>query len=170
MKQVIADQLRLHPKLQIQDVYKLLYQAEFGPGHMIQDEQKAREMFDQEYETTYDNGLHLPLDENLSEKFCRVNLWPHRQGQHDKNLLFEMFLETARTSEGSIENFKNSLNDFRELNLKFQLFDWIDVLTFYDSVQQKNYPAVHHSEEYKRINVPAYRVISQTLWSQRWVF
>ncbi|MFH1455485.1 MAG: hypothetical protein ABIF40_00880 [archaeon] len=168
MKQVIVDQLRLHPKLQIQDVYKLLYQAEFGPGHMIKNEQKAWEMFDEEYETTYDNGLHLPLEENISENFCRVNLWPHKQGYHDKVHLFEMFLETARISEGLLVNFKNSLNDFRELNLKFPMFDWVSVLSFYENFAVKgNYPAVRHSEEYKKINVSAYRVIDRTLWSPR---
>ena len=34
---VLKEHLDRYPKMQPQDVVKLLYQGEFGPGHMIKD-------------------------------------------------------------------------------------------------------------------------------------
>ena len=46
----LLEQIQMHPALQPQDIWKLCYQAAFGPEHLLNDLQGAREYLEKEYE------------------------------------------------------------------------------------------------------------------------
>ena len=68
----LLEQIQMHPALQPQDIWKLCYQAAFGPEHLLNDLQGAREYLEKEYETTAEQDV--PLYEPISNEICRVNL------------------------------------------------------------------------------------------------
>lgn len=41
MKEILLEQWKHHPEMEITDAVKLLYQSEFGGGHMVSDSKKA---------------------------------------------------------------------------------------------------------------------------------
>ena len=43
MKEILLAHLKQYPQMQLQDVVKLLYQSEFGGGHMITSHEKSLE-------------------------------------------------------------------------------------------------------------------------------
>ena len=46
---ILKSHLEKYPKIQPQDVVKLIYQSEFGPGHMIKDPVSCRKWLEEEY-------------------------------------------------------------------------------------------------------------------------
>ena len=46
---IIKEHLKMYPKMHIQDVAKLLYQSEFGGGHLIADEHRSLMRIKAEY-------------------------------------------------------------------------------------------------------------------------
>ncbi len=176
---VLSQQLKLHSGLVWDDIYKLMFQAEFGPGHIISDEQKAWERFNDEYESIiYDceqalyRGIkfpliNLPLAEPISNRYCRINFWPHKVRTLNKIQLFEMFLETARTNNGSIEGLKQRIEEFLILQEQIEICNPTIVEVSLMTLEALNYPPLHHSDIYKSRNNPAYRVISRQLWEQK---
>ena len=56
-----------------QDAVKLIYQNEFGGGHLIQDEEACLRYLRREYEATPKNPA-VPQQESIGNGICRVNL------------------------------------------------------------------------------------------------
>ena len=50
MIEIIKEHIKNYPQMQIQDVAKLLYQSEFGGGHLIADANRSLERIKAEYE------------------------------------------------------------------------------------------------------------------------
>ena len=49
MKEILLAHLKQYPQMQLQDVVKLLYQSEFGGGHMITSPEKSLDRLKEEY-------------------------------------------------------------------------------------------------------------------------
>ena len=50
MKEILLEQWKHHPEMEITDAVKLLYQSEFGGGHMVSDPKKPG-IFKKEWNT-----------------------------------------------------------------------------------------------------------------------
>ncbi len=48
LEDILLQHFDRYPQMQPQDAVKLIYQQEFGPGHLIKDEKKALEYLRQE--------------------------------------------------------------------------------------------------------------------------
>lgn len=148
---------------QIEDAYKWLHQATRGGEHAAPDRDSARAWLDSEWAT-----LEKPAPgEKFMEPLCpdesihRVNLRPFRAAAGERDALLEAFLTSARVYKVETEGFVNAWYEFgnrlnKESVWRLTHSDWTRLDR---KMNPKDYPAVHHSEQYTRAHRPAYRVI-----------
>lgn len=152
----LQEQLRLHPSMQPRDVIKLCYQAARGAEHLLADVTRARAYFDREYAATPADAS-LPLFEAISENVARVNLAAWKANGLPAEWLFRMFVYTASVPQGGAELLEQYIAE-ATLILGNSLPSWAEALSAW---REAGMPAVHHSEEYRAAEHPAYRIVNE---------
>ena len=160
----LKEQIKLHPSMQMQDVIKMCYQAVFGAEHMLSDIEKAKQYFMQEYEATT-ACFSIPLYESISESYCRINLAAWKARALEPEELFELFAASAKQNvPGTRTDLNNCAKDVEKIVAKgllpFTLEEW---KTTYVAYKNSGMLPVHHSEEYRRSEQPAYRLVRKSL-------
>ncbi|MBN1542850.1 hypothetical protein JW992_11945 [candidate division KSB1 bacterium] len=165
----LIDHHALYPQAQLQDLYKFIHQAALGNGHALVNGESARRRFDKEWQE-----LGNPIDAepervalNPDGVLVRVNLRPYRRRGGDRCALFAAFVETASAYSGS----RQKLVEFwtiaeilcRDGRLPYSL---PNMKHFFLKMQEKGFPAQHHSAGYRRTYHPAYRVVLRPLLRQ----
>lgn len=148
----ILRQLETHPAMTAQDIVKLCYQGAYGPGHLLNDIQKAKEYFDKEFADVV--PANVPLVENISDLYCRIHFSGWKNTAMPSQWLFTMFLLSADSAAKDEKVLLNCL----EAAEKF-----ISDREYLEKYKASGMTAVHHSEEYRAANHPAYRVVSRDL-------
>ncbi|MGN1369974.1 MAG: uridine kinase [Aristaeellaceae bacterium] len=152
----LREQLRLHPAMQPQDVFKLCYQAARGAEHLLADTARARAYFDREYAATpADAGL--PLFEVISPDVARVNLAAWKAAALPPGWLFRMFADTARIPMGGDDPLEAYLSEADTL-LAAAMPGWTVAISAW---RAQGLPAIHHSEAYRDAEHPAYRIVKR---------
>ncbi len=151
----LREELHLHPAMQPQDVFKLCYQAARGAEHLLTDMTRARTYFDQEYAAT-PADVTLPLFEPISPDVARVNFAAWKATELPPEWLFRMFAHTASVPMGGDALLEAYLNEAAAV-LAPSMPGWRDALSAW---RGKGMPALHHSEEYRVKEHPAYRIIN----------
>ncbi|MBQ8837231.1 MAG: ECF transporter S component [Clostridia bacterium] len=147
-ERLLCQQYKLHPSMKPRDAVKLCYQAAFGAEHLLSDINAAKSYLFEEFERI--EGADLPLFEQISAEICRVNIAAWKHAGLKKEWLFNMFCGTVREKRGSPELFKSYL-ETAKATLNLAGFD--EFLADYVG------GAVHHSEEYRTAEHPAYRIV-----------
>ncbi|HWP45593.1 MAG TPA: hypothetical protein VNM22_00405 [Candidatus Limnocylindrales bacterium] len=170
----------VEPKIcTVQDIYKCLHQGEFGMGHLIGDVDQARAWFKKEFEEAIPEEEE-PLREivSIDGQTLRINFRPYkaRIGKDPvaREKLFQICVESARSSQGSPEHFFTLLETFLQLNQNHTIqikgiiyaFPFKVLEGFLEGIQQTwrdtgQVPVYHHSEVYRIHNRPAYRVVNR---------
>lgn len=163
MKAILQEQWNRYPGMLPEDVVKLLYQSEFGGGHMISDPQESLERLVEEWRGRA--GSQTGADgrnwERIGGGMCRMHLSVLDQGLSPETLN-RMFVRSAKQKKGEQASFERKLALLCQLCRNGGLPLDADVLEGYlDSYRRQGYPAVSHSHEYRRRYHPAYRVVSQ---------
>lgn len=140
MNKIINWHKKKYPLMNDVDLYKLIYQGEFGTGHSIKNIHQAMAKLLNEIESINSN-IYQDLYEEISLNYVRVNLIPYKNHQLDIYYLFDAFLNS---------NNSESNNDTFITKLKLANLD------------TKNIGAVHHSDDYYCYYYPHYRVINKT--------
>jgi hypothetical protein len=168
------------------DVYKCLHQGEFGIGHNIQDLATFKQRLTDELQ-----GVPAVADEPVLESITpddsifRMNLRPYKTFFAEEDLdsgcelLTQICAESARIEKGSIESLFGKLRAFRELNndaemivegtvyaFPGQLLDQFLAEVFALSRALRGVPVLGHSNVYRHLNSPAYRVIDEAVLKQ----
>lgn len=148
----LQEQIARHPGMQPRDIIKLCYQAAYGGDHLLTDIAKAKEYFDQEF------GGVMPSDEPLYElispEMARINLRAWKKAGLPGEWLFRLFTLSARMPMG--ENLRAYLDEAETLN--FPGFHEARV-----KYEEQGCPGVHHSDIYRKLKQPAYRVVNRRL-------
>jgi hypothetical protein len=153
--------------MQIQDVYKLIHQAASGSEHAIASVESARKWMEHEL-VEMGKGPEEPVVDPISDdgQIVRVHLRPFAaQGGNPEDLL-AAFIRTANEYRGDVQTLKN----YWSIAAGMKYFLSVEVDDFFQSMQARNYPAVHHSSEYERLYRPAYRVVWQKFIYDRKTF
>ena len=75
MINTIKKHLECYPKMEIQDVMKLIYQSEFGGGHLISNEEMSLKRIQEEYECINENEMVcMSVIEPIGDRMCRIYL------------------------------------------------------------------------------------------------
>ena len=82
-----------YPKLQIQDIFKFLYQSSFGCEHLVSDPETVTNYIQKEYESI--SGYKQPVVEQLDGAYCRVPLSYLKHGL-SAHTLGKLFLASAK--------------------------------------------------------------------------
>ncbi len=158
-------QLEERPLLGIEDAYKLIYQSIFGGEHLLTDLAHARQVLFQEFEAITP-AADEPLIEtiSLSGAIIRLNLRPYKFRQGTPTVLFDALQKSAQSVTGSLADFLELWNAFKQAVLRHELpFDEQQLVQFDQKVQAENYPTQHHSAAYRQAYRPAYRILTRHL-------
>ena len=164
----INSEYKLHPKMDLQDVYKFLYQSEFGPNHLMTNSSAAKEYLLLEAQTKSESK-NLPLREICSPdtSLLRINLQPFKEKNLLLDTLFICLEETAVKIQGSGIHFGETWKQVGELITEFSIpFTYESYQNFTKLMQEKNYPAVHHSQDYTTEYHPSYRIVLKSVFEK----
>jgi hypothetical protein len=161
---MFASILRAHqkryPEMGVQDLYKLAYQAALGPEHAVVDIPGAHDYLQRELESM-GAGPPEPLLDPISGdgELVRVHLRPYMESGGDPGVLLDAFMRTANEYHGSTMDLETYWQAARQTGLwSLSAMD-----EFFTEMKTEGYSPVHHSEVYRRLYQPAYRVILRKL-------
>lgn len=155
--EILLLQKEKYPLMEIQDAVKLIYQNEFGPGHLIDDESECFcRLVDEAKEI---EGCRKEED-YIGNDLCRLYLSDAKEKKLSLESFFKMFLFTANSHVGNVDSFKHKLEILKQ-SVEEQLlkFDEKETLRFLQEYESYGMPAVHHSQIFGKAYKPAYRVI-----------
>ena len=165
MHQYIEQQLAAHPSIMPQDIIKMCFQAAYGAEHLLRDIDRVHTYFDNEYENCKETNE--PIIEMLADDVCRVNLGAWKKHKLPPKWLFDMFVQAASTKmENSQEKFFSYIDEWEKAILELQppslrYQDFKAYVGGYIADSENGQPyAVHHSQNYRDAEHPAYRVVS----------
>ena len=149
---------RQYPALQIQDIFKYLHQSAFGCEHMVSSQEKAIEGIRKE-SSLLSTGPSSLIDA-LDGTYSRVHLACLHSGTDAETLGKFFFLSAVKDFNG-IFHLEKKLSVAKELVYE-------NILPFSPDAFEKavlewkshGYPAVHHSDVFRRTYHPSYRVIA----------
>ena len=157
LKVILITHANRYPLMQPQDAIKLIYQNEFGGGHLIRDEEACLNYLRREY-ADLEKDPTAPMYEDIGNGIVRVNLAAVRE--EDLEQLGQDFIATAAKHKGTMDSFLNKLEVLRKLaNEGVFNFDTNALSSYLTEYKAAGYPAVSHSPEYRQAYNPAYRVI-----------
>ncbi len=157
VKVCFHDHLRKYPDMQIQDIYKFVFQGVMGSGHAIHNESVALERFQRELCDLDELNPAEEIVELLSPEFVRVNLRPYVKIGENTEALFEAFIRTGETHRGSLAELCSA---WKLISGVQKIFRQGDLEMYFARQRIFCFPSVHHSEIYSKLYRPAYRVIS----------
>ena len=159
MRETLLNHLKRYPKMQIQDAVKLLYQSEFGGGHMIASPEKSLDRIKEEYRN-FKGQPSSVVCEPIGGGMYRIYLSALDHGLSAETLN-SMFVETADRKAGSRESFEEKLALLIRCCQNGELpFDKAQAEAFLCAYRSQGYPAVSHSDCYRSAYHPAYRIVS----------
>ena len=157
LEQILREHAKRYPLMQPCDAVKLIYQNEFGGGHLIRDEQACLNYLRREY-ADLEKDPTVPLYEDIGNGIVRVNLAAVREEALEQ--LGQDFIASAAKHKGTLDSFLNKLGVLHKLTTAGVFSFDLDALNAYLSkYKAAGYPAVSHSPEYRQAYNPAYRVI-----------
>ena len=157
LKAILIAHAKRYPLMQPTDAVKLIYQNEFGGGHLIRDEQACLNYLRREY-ADLEKDPTVPLYEDIGNGIVRVNLAAVKP--EDLEQLGKNFIDSAAKHKGMLESFLNKLKVLETLTAEGVFpFDTNALSAYLYEYKAAGYPAVSHSPEYWQAYNPAYRII-----------
>lgn len=157
LETVLRKHALLYPQMQPTDAVKLIYQNEFGPGHFASDLQKALEYLKAEHSAT----PYTPTQnsyEDIGNGLVRVHLSAIQIS--DLKALNEAFVSTANAHKGTLPAFLEKLEILKSLTAQgIFVFEKEELQSYLQDYSKAGYPPVSHSQTYKDLYYPAYRVV-----------
>ena len=160
MKNIILEHIKKYPLMEIRDVAKLIYQSEFGGGHMIPNPQTSLNRIQEEYKSLGTEALNVSsVIENIGNGLARIYLSCLDHGI-SANVLNEMFVHSANNKKGTIAGLEEKIELVISMCQNSLLpYCMEDALEFFEAWENDGYPAMSHSEIYRQNYYPAYRVV-----------
>ena len=157
LRRIFLAHISRYPLMQPADAVKLIYQNEFGSGHMIPSQEACLNYLRREYDST-EKDPSLPLWEDIGNGVVRVNLAAVKP--EDLATLGRDFIRTAAEHTGSMEAFMKKLEVLRQLTEeRIFTFGPQELTAYLLEYRKASYPMVSHSEIYKANYAPAYRIV-----------
>lgn len=157
LQQILLDHAARYPAMEPTDGVKLIYQNEFGGGHLIKDEAACLAYLRREYELVEKSG-QVPLYESIGNGIVRVNLAAVQETDLEK--LGQAFIRSAAIHQGNLESFKEKLGLLRQMTQQHCFGFSSEALEAYlEAYEKAGFPPVSHSESYRAAYHPAYRIV-----------
>jgi hypothetical protein len=148
--------------MQLQDVYKLLYQGVRGPEHLVTTPEEFVARLRAEWTAVSADDTEPLLEHIRPDKgLARVNLRPCKARGGDVDTLAAACLQAARCTWGTPTDLRQVWRAFVEICRvdPATAYPLDEVAAFSRWLEEQDYPSVHHSERYRELYRPAYRLI-----------
>ena len=157
LRAILIAHAKRYPLMQPTDAVKLIYQNEFGGGHLIRNEEACLNYLRREY-ADLEKDPTAPMYEDIGNGIVRVNLAAIKE--EDLEQLGQDFIASAAKHKGTLDSFLNKLEVLQTLTTEGVFAFDLDALNAYLSeYKAAGYLAVSHSEQYRQAYKPSYRVI-----------
>jgi hypothetical protein len=178
---ILAWHCRRYPLLRARDIYKLVHQGVFGPGHLDASGSDVRASLTSELQALATQVKRQRArarsqgpDEQMIEeidpgrRLVRVNLRPmleqgagmkDERGRADVEWLVQAMVESVRRVKGDPELMRRRLSAAVRWCRENRPRQAADLERLSARAEASGYPAFHHSEAYTRAYRPAYRVV-----------
>lgn len=151
MLEILLKHNNRYPQMQFYDYLKLIYQNEFGCGHMITNKESSLLRIQQEYnEVDTDFG---EIFEDIGNNLCRLHLAPAKSNGLSPETINNWFIVSANNIMGNIDSFESKL----VLLKQFLAHEDNNFQTY----KVRGYQAVGHSDVFRKLYSPHYRVVSR---------
>lgn len=158
-QEVMQNHAKKYPCMRPQDAVKILYQNEFGGGHIIANPEASLRFLQEEF-------LRLPQQaeevqwESIGGGMVRLSLYGLQEGWLPA--VNWMFVAGAAAAKGDRERFERKLDCLQAIADQGGLpFSGAELADFLDVYRRNGCPMVSHSPEYRAAYHPAYRVIPE---------
>ncbi|MGN0707075.1 MAG: hypothetical protein ACI4JC_03670 [Faecalibacterium sp.] len=159
IEELILGHCSRYPKLEVQDLLKLLHQSAFGCGHFVWDEEECLRRIFAELPASPD----VPAVEEIGGGYCRLHLSALRDGGLQPQTLMRMFVCSAAQPAPGLP-LEESLPILLRLAQEGRLpFAPQQVREKAGRWQAAGFPACHHSRAFRQAYRPAYRVVRREL-------
>lgn len=156
-KNLILDHFKRYPELQIRDIFKFLHQSSFGCEHLLADPSAAVDYIRKEAESARTHTGDFV--EELDGEYCRVHLDVLKEGLFPETF-GKLFFLSARHQEDGRAALEEKLSVTADMIGEGLLpFDMDSFTNMAEDWRTEGFPAIHHSEEFRAVYAPAYRVI-----------
>ena len=154
----LSKHCRDYPALQVQDLFKFLFQSAFGCEHLVTDREAALAYIRREHGRV--DPQAYPRIDRLSGEYSRVHLSWLNDGLTPETLT-DLFLASAKTEPEGKERLEDMITAAREVirqgEIPLDPTEFEEKLTAWSAM---GCPAIHHSEVFREAYAPAYRVIA----------
>ena len=157
LRTILIAHAKQYPLMQPRDAVTLIYQNEFGGGHLIRDEQACLNYLRREY-ADLEKDPTVPLYEDIGNGIVRVNLAAVKPEDLEK--LGRDFICSAAEHTGTTDSFLKKLDILCQLAEEgIFSFTMQELKIYFSEYIQSGCPMVSHSEQYRQAYQPAYRII-----------
>ncbi len=161
--ELLKEQYNTYPDMPFFDMVKFIYQNEFGCGHFISQEALSLRRITEELKRLSSRSSSKSKLEYIGNNFYRLHLYPAAvNGPLLPQTINNIFIQSSlKAKPGNAENFSKKLNIFLEC-CKENIFPYCpsDVEKYISDYKKEGFPPVSHSDSFKKLYDPAYRVIS----------
>lgn len=146
-----------HPSMRARDFYKILYQRNFGPAHILNDLTTSKEYLIEEFADAEPEcgSLFEPVDSD------GLFYWLHlrRAKYHDIELesIWSVLVKTAMGFVGQTDEFRNEWKAIAKYLKESNLDDFEEINS---NANSDDLPVLHHSQEFVKAERPSYRIVS----------
>lgn len=166
IRSILLAHARRYPQMEPTDAVKLLYQSEFGGGHLIRDEKACLDRLTEEYRAT-PQSRDIPLTEDIGNGIVRVNLAALDANGVTPEQLGQVFLHSSAQARGTEAAFREKLALLQELTAAGAMPFSQDALEAYlTDYEAAGFSPVSHSEAYRSAYHPAYRVTDKRILTE----
>lgn len=160
LEKVLFEHSILYPRMDIEDFVKLVYQNEFGGGHMVLDEASSLARLTEEWNEPSYAEILGPLTEDIGNGIIRLNLRPAKRSGFSPMTVNRIFVLSANSIKGSTEYFKAKLDTLTRFCKSMALsFGPKELEVYLAGYEKSGYPPTSHSIAYREAYSPSYRVI-----------
>lgn len=153
----VREYCQQNTELELQDVFKFLFQSCMGCEHLVSDYAYALERIDGEMKDAKSDDL--PDVEYLDGNYCRVHLKVLKDREAEERLC-SLFVKSAKAEPDGKTRLENELVKLLEAAKKGELpFTADEVARGIDEWREGGLRAIHHSARFRAAHHPAYRVI-----------
>lgn len=151
-KDIVQRHALRYPLMQPRDYGKLAYQSEFGPEHLVADEETMLHRLLDEWEQVKE--IPTPPPEDIGGGLCRVHLGAQREKTYAAQLIVKLFSLTSWEHTGSRKGLEDKLAVLEKLPVA-GMREWLC------SYRAEGCPPVRHSEMFREHYAPHYRLMKR---------
>ena len=154
-----------YPHWQPQDSIKLLHQAEFGGGHLLNDPQENFKRLLAEW-AQQPKDLSRLFKEELGNDYYRIYLPAYKARGGKPKALQEAFVQSTLVSAGNSDEMIKNLECLLQCGKQGCFYySWEALESEILRFQASGFPMMRHSEAYRKHYQPSYRVIHRSFLS-----